>query len=162
MKKLLFIIVLVLVVLVANGCEKEKVYPSYITAENIYELESEHYLIYFEKETCSQCAATLPSVIEYLTEKSGKKDFVPIYRVLLEFTDENNEEVVLPISRAYDKANTGQGPDGNFYVDGVNNWLALYIAAAPSLIEITNKQSKLVAVGKTEIENYLNNLQNGK
>lgn len=164
MKKLLFVVILSLLFVVLNGCG-EKVYPSYITAENIYAIESDKYFVYFEKENCSQCEATLPSVIDYLTKTKNKKDSPYIYRVLLEFTDENGELVKLPISRALDE-NSGQGPNGNFYVDGVKNWVALYIAATPSLIEVTNvdgtRQSKLVAVGTTEIETYLTNLQNGK
>ena len=165
MKKILFFIILSLLFMGVTGCkEKSKVNPTYISAENIYEVELDRYFVYFEKEDCSQCAATLPNVIEYLTETQGKKNGYKIYAVLLEFTDENGETVTLPISRAFTGADTGQGPNGNFYVNGVSNWVALYIAAAPSLIEITRTdgvaQSKLVAVGTSEIEVYLKTLLN--
>ena len=165
MKKLLFFIILGLLLVSVTGCkEKSKVNPTYIAAENIYEVELDRYFIYFEKENCSQCAAALPSVIEYLTETHVKKNGYKIYAVLLEYTDENGETVTLPISRAFTGADTGQGPNGNFYVDGVSNWVALYIAAAPSLIEVTRTdgvaKSKLVAVGTSEIEKYLKTLSN--
>lgn len=167
MKKILLFIVLFFLVFCSFGCkEKTKVYPQYITAENIYNGSSDKYLVYFEKENCSQCAATYPSIVDYLTETSRKKDSLKIYSVLLEFVDDNGETVTLPISRSFDMQNTGQGPDGNFYVDGVTNWIALYIAATPSLIEVSTvdgtKQSKLVAVGNSQIETYLTNLKTGK
>ena len=166
MKKFLLIVILALIAFVSTGCKKESVIPSYVAAENIYSLNGDKYLIYFEKETCSQCAQTLPYVIEYLTETSGKKGALDIYRISLEYTDENGDTITLPISRAFDKADTGQGPNGNFYVNGVSDWVALYIAATPSLVEISTvngtKQSNLVAVGTTEIENYLNTLRNEK
>ena len=161
MKKVLFICLLFLLVL-CGGCKKDTVRPTRIVAENIYEMPEDRYLVYFEKENCSQCAQALPRVIEYLTDMSGKKNAVKIYAVLLEYVDENGETVKLPISRAIEQGNTGQGPDGNFYVDGVSNWYSLYIAATPSLIEVKDKQSKLVAVGTTEIENYLETLKNEK
>ena len=166
MRKLLFVTLLSLLLFVFVGCKgKTKVTPMYITAENIYAVEEEKYLVYFEKENCSQCAETLPSVIEYATDTSGKTKYPNVYRVLLEYVDESGETVAIPISRAT-KENTGQGPNGNFYVNGVSNWIALYIAAAPSLIEVSSvngvKQSQLVAVGTTEIQNYLNNLKDGK
>ena len=115
--------------------------------------------VYFEKESCSQCAQTLPTLIDYQT-KVSRKGGVNVYRVLLEFVDEDGETVTIPISRSLE--GTGQGPEGNFYVDGVSNWIQLYIAATPSLIEVSKvndvMQSKLVAVGTSEIEEYLNNL----
>ena len=166
MRKVLSFIVLVMMLFVFTGCKsKVKVNPMYITAENIYNVEEDKYLVYFEKENCSQCAETLSSVIEYLTETSGKSGYPKIYSVALDYTDENGETASIPISRAMTE-NTGQGPNGNFYVNGVTNWIALYIAAAPSLIEISVKdglkQSQLVAVGTTEIKTYLNNLKDGK
>lgn len=166
MKKILFIVLLGLLFLCVGCGKKATVRPMSITAENIYNVESDKYLVYFEKEDCSQCEKALPLIIDYLTETSSKKNGLKIYSVLLEFTDENGEKVKLPISRAIENGNTGQGPDGNFYVDGVSNWVALYIAATPSLIEVSSvngtKQSKLVAVGTSEIENYLNVLRNEK
>ena len=165
MRKVLFVLMLCLLLVGCVGCKKEKVSPSYITAENIYNLSEDKYLIYFEKENCSQCAETLPYVIEYLTDTSGNNKYPIVYRVLLEFIDDNGDTVTLPISRAME-GNTGQGPNGNFYVNGVSNWIALYIAATPSLIEVSVvdgvKQSQLVAVGTTEIKDYLNNLKDGK
>lgn len=158
MKKVLFFVIICMLFMVMGGCNK-KVTPGYISAENIYNGNGENYLIYFEKENCSQCAQTLPTLIEYQTQVS-RKGGVNVYRVLLEYTDENGEVITLPISRAVENGDTGQGPSGNFYVDGVSNWIQLHIAATPSLIEVKAidgvKQSKLVAVGTTEIETYLN------
>lgn len=162
MKRVLVFIIICMSLFVLVGCQEKKVNPTYISAENIYDLDSDKYLIYFEKEDCSQCAATLPTIINYLTKTSGKRDAVKVYSVLLEFTDENGEKVSIPISRAFTGGDTKQGPDGNFYVNGVSNWVALYIAAAPSLIEVSTvdgkKQSTLIAVGTSEIETYINNL----
>ena len=161
MKKVLFFVIIGMFLMVMTGCNK-KVTPGYISAENIYEGNGDNYLIYFEKENCSQCAQTLPILIDYQT-KVSKKGGINVYRVLLEYTDENGEVITLPISRAVENGDTGQGPSGNFYVDGVSNWIQLHIAATPSLIQVKavdgKKQSTLVAVGTTEIETYLNNLQ---
>ena len=166
MKKILFVVLFAFLLFTSFGCKKETVKPAYISAENIFEIESDKYLVYFEKETCSQCAQALPHVIDYLTETSGKKGAIIIYRVSLEYTDEEGNIQSIPISRSFTEANTGQGPDGNFYVNGVSKWIALYIAAAPSLIEVEKidgvRQSKLVAVGSSEIERYLNDLRNEK
>ena len=160
MKRVLFFVIVCMLFMVMAGCNK-KVTPGYISAENIYNGNGDNYLIYFEKENCSQCAATLPALIEYQTQVS-KKGGINVYRILLEYTDENGEVVTLPISRAVEAGNTGQGPNGNFYVDGVSNWIQLHIAATPALIQVKAvdgvKQSTLVAVGTTEIETYLNNL----
>lgn len=165
MKKTYLIILLFLCLLCINGCKnKEKVYPTEIEDKEIFDMPEEHYYVFIVKDGCSKCEATLPTIVEYLTDYDDNDKYPKIYSVNV---GKKVDDVVQKsiISRKFELL-TGQGPDKDNYVDGTTSYLQLFIAGTPTLIEIymnnDQKTARYVAEGRADIIAYFEDLEQGK
>lgn len=168
MKKVFLITILILSLFLFYGCKdknKEKVYPTYIEDSEIFSMPEDHYYIFFEKDGCSKCEAVLPTIIDYLTYYEDGNKYPKLYAVNVAKNIDGEVKKSI-ISRIFTYSNTGQGIDGDFYVDGTTDYLQLFISSTPSIIEIYTKDNqkvaKFIADGKTNINNYFSELEKDK
>lgn len=161
MKKLLLVLILLAQVFIFTGC-KTSIEDMTIGDQAIFDVEADHYYIYFYKDGCSGCEFVKPVILDAIADKD-----IVIYAVNLH--PEGKSQSL--IFRKFTKGNTGQGSNGDFYVNGATKWEMLYIATTPSLIEIkavdvTNdqgvtekvKKAYFVANGEENIRKYLEDL----
>lgn len=170
MKKIVLLLILVMQLFMFAGCKKD-IESIRIGDQYIFDIESEDYYIFFYKDGCSGCELVKPIILEYASK--GEKS---IYAVNLH--PEGQEESY--IFRKFSQASTGQGTNGDFYVNGVTSWSGLYIGSTPSLIQVkvveetvkvqnkdtgeyeyvtkTSKKAYFVASGAEAVEKYFDEL----
>ena len=133
MKKLFLVLILLVQLFILTGC-KSSLQDITIGDQYIFTIEEDHYYIFFYKDGCSGCELVKPTILEYA--KGGK---TKIYAVNLHPEGKNQSRIF----RKFTEGNTGQGTNGDFYVNGATKWTSLYIASTPSLIEIIVKTEKV-------------------
>lgn len=170
MKKIILLLILVLQLFVFAGCGKD-LESIRIGDKYIFDIQSEDYYIFFYKDGCSGCELTKPIILDYV--KNGEKS---LYAVNLHPEGEDESYIF----RKFTQGGTGQGTNGDFYVDGATSWNELYIGATPSLIQVkvveetvkvynketnayeyvtkTSKKAYFVASGSDAIEAYFDGL----
>lgn len=151
MKKIL-IIFLYIIVFIISSCSQPKL--ENINIDELYNINEETYFVFFYKDDCSACEATLPTIKEYI-KKIKKGNLIPLY--LCNLSLENNSYLF----RADPKLN-GQGNNGKTLIDGAISYDELYISSTPTLIIIKTEQIKVsyfIASGKTNIINYFNDYE---
>lgn len=143
---LVFVIVFSLLLV---GCDKQEYTMNVIKVEDIYTQEEDEYYVYFFQKNCPYCEDCFETINEYINNPSELKLYV------CDLT--NNQEIKR-------KNQSGQGPDGGYWVDNVSDYKNLWIAGVPSLIKIDVKNnSYYVTSGRKNILayiDYLNNIEN--
>ncbi len=148
MKKILYILLLI-IVLSFCGCSKTEL--KYINIDEMFAMEEESYYIYFEKDDCPYCEATLATIKDYVNKQSENKNYIPLYICNLSL-DENKY-----LFRK-DPSLSGQGNDGKTAVDGATVYEDIYISSTPTLIVIKTEEEKVsyfCASGKTNTIKYI-------
>ena len=149
MKKIISIFLTLILCIFYISCKNSLEKLNIISDTQIFEQAEDEYLVFFFKDNCSYCEDVAPTVVKYQDKK------IPIYAVNL-----NNGEASA-ILRG-DSGSDAQGPEKDYYVNGVTKYEDLYIPGTPSLIFVSKvgkeKQSRFVAEGKTSVLNVLGTL----
>lgn len=136
MKKLIALVLVAMLAITLVGCKKETKI-TYLSQQDIFEQEGTYFVVFF-RDDCPDCESVKPLVITYLDvlakddEEYEGKSF--IYAVNL--SDKDNSLMYRVYNAARKGWGDGQGDDGNFWVNGVEQWDQLYIGETAALISI--------------------------
>ena len=148
MKKIGFLVLLLLTLLILGGCQSNKLRGvKEISVKDIFNQKEDNYLIYFNRIDCPDCEQSSPSVIQYaeiIKEYDACSTKRKIYVVTL-YTESEKPKQGVYIYREY-TGEGGQGTDGKYFVNGVTRVEDLYIGSTSSMIAIsTNSKGVKVA-----------------
>ena len=145
MKKVLLLLAFVLTVFVLSGCSKKSEIVE-ISGEEMFNQEGNYYIFFYQDdcEDCEQIEPIIEAYVEAVKEETKYQHKSTVYKVNLS-KDENKK-----ILRSY-TGGLGQGTNGDFFVDDVQDWKDLYIPTTSSLISIkTNSQNVTYAAFEAE------------
>lgn len=151
LKNSLLLILILTLLITMVGCNKQEYTINKINVDEIYTQEDNEYYVYFYQKNCPYCEDCFEVINEYINNPSELNLYV------CDLT--NNQEIKR-------KNQSGQGPDGGYWVDNVSDYKNLWIAGVPSLIKIKeNDNSYYVTSGRKNILayiEYLNDKENHK
>lgn len=159
MKRMMLLLVILVGVSVLTACKSKNEYLELteLNENQVFTQKESEYYIYFHKDNCSGCQSIITDIqhYNYLTTKND--NLRKIYGINLQKEGETKSFIY----RSYTGV-SGQGDEGNYYVNTVTLWSDLYIAATPTLIVIKDngkeKTAHYVTHGASNIRDYIGGL----
>jgi len=147
MKKLLLLFLLLTSIVILGGCAKDS-HLKNLKGEELFTQEENSYFVFLYKkdhEEYENTAAIVESYLHLVEDQKEYKNKSKIYG--FDLSKEPNSQIF----REY-KGKNGQGDNGTFYVNDVQDWEDLYIGTPVALISIRTRDG--VKYANFEAEGY--------